>query len=179
MTTTNPQLTLRQAEPRDAARCYAIESSAYEGDEAASAEKIALRIAQYPAGFLVLECDGELVGFINSGCAHQVEMADEAFKELIGHDPAAANVVIMSVVIDPACQGRGYAGLLMRAFIQRMQAAGKQAIHLMCKPQHVALYTHLGYQYVQPSASLHGGMQWHEMVLPLGATGQPRNNTAQ
>ncbi len=179
MTTANPQLTLRQAEPRDAARCYAIESSAYEGDEAATADKIALRIAQYPAGFLVLECDGVLVGFINSGCAHQVEMADEAFKELIGHDPAAANVVIMSVVVDPACQGRGYAGLLMRAFIQRMQTAGKQAIHLMCKPQHVALYTHLGYQYVQPSASLHGGMQWHEMVMPLGAAGQPRNNTAQ
>ncbi|WP_147696010.1 GNAT family N-acetyltransferase [Vogesella mureinivorans] len=179
MTPHTPQLTLRQAEPRDAARCYAIESSAYEGDEAATAEKIALRIAQYPAGFLVLECDGELVGFINSGCAHQVEMADEAFKELIGHDPAAANVVIMSVVVDPAWQGHGYAGLLMRAFIQRMQAAGKQAIHLMCKPQHVALYTHMGYQYVQPSASLHGGMQWHEMVLPLGAAGQPRNSTTQ
>ena len=179
MTPHTPQLTLRQAEPRDAARCYAIESSAYEGDEAATAEKIALRIAQYPAGFLVLECDGVLVGFINSGCAHQVEMADEAFKELIGHDPAAANVVIMSVVLDPAWQGHGYAGLLMRAFIQRMQAAGKQAIHLMCKPQHVALYTHMGYQYVQPSASLHGGMQWHEMVLPLGAAGQPRNSTAQ
>jgi GNAT superfamily N-acetyltransferase len=179
MTTTSPQLTLRQAEPRDTARCYAIESSAYEGDEAATAEKIALRIAQYPAGFLVLECDGVLVGFINSGCAHQVAMADEAFKELIGHDPAAANVVIMSVVLDPAWQGHGYAGLLMRAFIQRMQAAGKQAIHLMCKPQHVALYTHMGYQYVQPSASLHGGMQWHEMVLPLGAAGQPRNSTTQ
>ena len=126
--------------PADAERCYAIEIGAYEGDEAATLEKIRTRIAQYPQGFLLLERDGEIVGFINSGCAHDVVMSDEAFKELVGHDPAAPNVVIMSVVVDPAQQGKGYAKLLMDAFIARMQAAGKQTIHLMCKEQHVPLY---------------------------------------
>jgi GNAT superfamily N-acetyltransferase len=157
----------RQPVPQDAARCHQIESTAYEGDEAATLEKIATRIRQYPAGFLVMELDGEIIGFINGGCAHDVVMSDEAFKELVGHDPAAPNVVIMSVVLDPAYQGKGYASLLMRTFMARMREAGKKTIHLMCKDRHVALYRHFGYRYVRPSASDHGGMAWHEMVMEL------------
>ena len=162
-----PALTLRNAIPADAARCYEIEISAYEGDEAATLEKITTRIALYPQGFLILEVDGQVVGFINSGCAHDVVMSDEAFKELLGHAADAPNVVIMSVVVDPAHQGKGYATQLMTAFVQRMRGMGKQTIHLMCKEQHVPLYTRMSYQYVQPSASDHGGMAWHEMVMTL------------
>jgi ribosomal protein S18 acetylase RimI-like enzyme len=162
-----PALTLRNATPADAPRCYEIEISAYEGDEAATLEKIATRIALYPQGFLILEADGQVVGFINGGCAHDVVMSDEAFKELVGHSADAPNVVIMSVVVDPAHQGKGYATQLMTAFVQRMRGMGKQTIHLMCKEQHVPLYKRMGYQYVQPSASDHGGMAWHEMVMTL------------
>ncbi|AVJ22434.1 GNAT family N-acetyltransferase [Pseudomonas lactis] len=165
-----PTLTLRNALPTDAARCFHIETTAYEGDEAATLEKIATRIAQYPEGFLILEEDGAVVGFINSGCAHEVVMSDEAFKELVGHDAEAPNVVIMSVVVDPAHQGKGYAKRLMTAFVQRMGTLGKQTIHLMCKQQHVPLYTRMGYTYVRPSPSDHGGMAWHEMVMALKAT---------
>ncbi|ROM49317.1 GNAT family N-acetyltransferase [Pseudomonas poae] len=162
-----PALTFRNPLPADAARCFEIESTAYEGDEAATLEKIATRIAQYPQGFLILEADGAVVGFINSGCAHEVVMSDEAFKELVGHSAQAPNVVIMSVVVDPAHQGKGYASLLMTEFVQRMRALGKQEIHLMCKERHVPLYQRMGYQYVQPSPSDHGGMAWHEMKMAL------------
>ncbi|MFJ5180217.1 GNAT family N-acetyltransferase [Pseudomonas fulva] len=162
-----PSLQFRTPSLEDASRCHAIEIGAYEGDEAATLEKIQTRISQYPQGFLVLESDGVIVGFINSGCAHQVVMSDEAFKELVGHDPDAPNVVIMSVVVDPAHQGQGHAKRLMEAFILRMKACAKQTIHLMCKEQHVPLYRKLGYKYVQPSPSDHGGMAWHEMVMVL------------
>ena len=128
-----PALTLRNATPTDATRCFEIEISAYEGDEAATLEKIATRIALYPQGFLILEANGEVVGFINGGCAHDVVMSDEAFKELVGPSPEAPNVVIMSVVVDPAHQGKGYSTALMTEFVQRMRAMGKQTIHLMCK----------------------------------------------
>ncbi|MFJ4345402.1 GNAT family N-acetyltransferase [Pseudomonas sp. NPDC089401] len=157
----------RQPRVQDAERCYAIEIGAYEGDEAATLEKIRTRIAQYPQGFLLLEGPEGIVGFINSGCAHEVVMSDEAFKELVGHDPAAPNVVIMSVVVDTAHQGMGYAKRLMNEFIARMKGQGKQSIHLMCKEQHVELYRRMGYQYVRPSPSEHGGMAWHEMVMSL------------
>lgn len=162
-----PTLSFRHPTPSDASTCYQIEIGAYEGDEAATQEKIATRIAQYPQGFLILEVDGKTAGFINSGCAHQVQMSDEAFKELVGHTADAPNVVIMSVVIDPAYQGRGYSTRLMEAFVALMTASGKQTIHLMCKEQHVELYRRMGYRYVQPSSSDHGGMAWHEMVMGI------------
>ena len=157
----------RNARPADSTRCHEIETGAYEGDEAATLDKIAARIARYPEGFLVMEVDGEIVGFINSGCAFEVVLSDEAFKDLVGHDPAAPNVVIMSVAVDPACQGRGFSKLLMREFIARMRAMNKKTIHLMCRDRHVGFYERLGYRYVKPSDSGHGGMKWHEMVWEL------------
>lgn len=157
----------RQATAADVDRCYEIESVSYEGDEAATREKIATRIRQYPEGFLCMVCEGDVVGFINAGCAWDVVMSDEAFKELVGHDPAAPNVVIMSVVVHPDFQGQGYASQLMREFILRMKSMNKQTIHLMCKERHVSLYTRFGYTYIKPSPSDHGGMSWHEMLMTL------------
>ena len=160
-------INFRQAMANDVDRCYEIETSAYEGDEAATYEKIDRRVRDYPQGFLLLEENGHVVGFINSGCAHQVVMSDEAFKELIGHDPGAPNVVIMSVVVDPAHQGKGYSKLLMQAFIKQMVDLGKSSISLMCKEHHLPLYRRFGYSYLRPSVSEHGGMSWHEMTMLL------------
>jgi len=159
--------TFRQAVPQDAARCFEIERAAYEGNEAATEEKISKRIAVYPEGFLVMEIDGQIVGFINSGCARHVVMSDESFKDLVGHESDAPNVVIMSVVVDPAHQGRGYSTLLMREFVSRMRRAEKATIQLMCKGRHVDLYAKQGYRYVKLSDSTHGGMTWHEMIMEL------------
>lgn len=157
----------RNAKPSDATRCFEIECDAYEGDEAATFEKISKRIDVYPDGFLVLLMDGELVGFVNCGCAHEVEMSDEEFKELVGHDRDAPNVVIMSVVVDPAHQGKGLSRALMVEFVGRMKRMGKSTIHLMCKEHHVPLYEGFGYSYLQPSTSDHGGITWHEMSMKL------------
>ncbi|MHC8318200.1 GNAT family N-acetyltransferase [Pseudomonas sp. LB3P31] len=158
---------IRLVTPADLDRCYAIETVAYEGDEAATREKIAKRIATWPEGFIVAEVEGVVAGFINSGAAFEVEMSDEAFKELIGHDPAGPNVVIMSVVVHPDYQGQGLAKVLLGEFIERMRGMGKASIHLMCREQHVPLYAGFGFAYIKPSASDHGGRAWHEMILAL------------
>lgn len=159
--------TFRNARLADANRCFEIETSAFEGDEAATLEKIAKRIEVYPEGFLILEDDGQIVGFINSGCAETVELSDEAFKDLTGHDPEALNVVILSVVVEPRHQGKGHSRALMTEFVQRMRAMGKTTIHLICKEHHVPLYEGFGYQYQRPSASDHGGKSWHDMSMTL------------
>lgn len=160
-------LKFRTAIPSDAPRCFEIETAAYEGDEAATLAKIAKRIDVYPQGFLILETDGRVAGFINSGCAHEVELSDEEFKELTGHDPDAPNVVIMSVVVDPAFQGQGLSTALMSEFVHRMKAMQKTCIYLICRDHHVPLYEKFGYRYLRPSASDHGGMTWHEMSMTL------------
>ncbi|ECY7604394.1 GNAT family N-acetyltransferase [Salmonella enterica subsp. enterica serovar Newport] len=153
----------RQVTAADVERCYNIEITSYEGDETATREKIATRINLYPEGFLCMELDGDIIGFINAGCAWEVVMSDEKFKELAGHDPDAPNAVIMSVVVHPDFQGKGYSSLLMREFVARMKALGKKT----CKDCHVNLYAHFGYQYIKPSESEHGEMVWHEMMMTL------------
>lgn len=55
----------------------------------------------------------------------------------------------------------------MRKFVSQMKAMNKKTLHLMCKDRHVDLYAHFGYQYIRPSASDHGGMARHEMMMTL------------
>jgi GNAT superfamily N-acetyltransferase len=157
----------RDATLADAVRCFEIETNAYEGDEAATLDKITKRIGEYPQGFLILEIAGDIVGFINSSCAHEVILSDENFKEMIGHEPTAPNVVIMSVVVDPEHQGKGYSTALMQEFVEKIVGMGKKTIHLICKRNHIPLYEKFGYRYRQPSASEHGGARWHEMIMHL------------
>jgi ribosomal protein S18 acetylase RimI-like enzyme len=163
----DPKLTVRQPLADDAKRCHTIEIAAYSGDEAASQAKILKRIVDYPQGFIILQNQHEIVGFINSGACHQVQLADEDFKDLIGHDPNGAHSVIMSVVVAPAYQGKGYARILLEAFISKMQALNKTHIHLICQTSLLDMYAKFGFVYQCPSTSDHGGLRWHEMVLSL------------
>ena len=92
---------------------------------------------------------------------------DDALKEFVGHDADAPNVVILSVVVDPAFQGQGLSRVLMEEFVARMKAMNKATIYLMCPDYNVPLYEKFGYRYLNPSASNLGGRAWHEMSMVL------------
>jgi len=158
---------IRTVQEQDLDRCFEIESVSYAGDEAATREKIRKRIKAFPQGFIVLEKDAEVIGFINSGACHEVELSDEEFKELVGHDPEGKHIVILSVVVHPACQGKGMASRLMHEFIARMIALDKSDIYLICQTELIDMYAGYGFVYLQVSNSDHGGMSWHEMSLSL------------
>lgn len=159
------RLSIRSAKISDLDRCFEIENISYAGEEGATKEKIQLRIEGYPEGFVILENENEIIGFINSGATDKVELSDEAFKELIGHDSAGTKIVIMSVVIHPSYQGQGMAGKLMQEFIERMEKLGKTEIFLICQTALIAMYARYGFEYLGESDSDHGGLSWHEMSL--------------
>lgn len=161
------QLKFRCAKPEDIQRCYSIEQAGYSGDEAATREKIEQRIHTYPEGFLVAENEAEVVGFVNGGACHQVELSDEDFKDLIGHDPKGKHIVIMSVVVHPDYQGKGFARALMEQFIKQMRDLAKEDLYLICQTELIEFYEKCGFEYLNPSQSDHGGLAWHEMVLYL------------
>ncbi|MDO6681773.1 MULTISPECIES: GNAT family N-acetyltransferase [unclassified Oceanobacter] len=158
---------IRLAQAADASACFAIEHSAYEGDEAATLETIQRRIEQYPQGFLVLELAGAIIGFVNSGCCFKVAMDDEHFKQLLGHDPEGPENVVMSVVIHPVWQRHGWGRTLLLNYIEHMRRLHKQRIHLMCRSHHIRFYQRCGFIYQSESASNHGGLHWHDMTLSL------------
>jgi ribosomal protein S18 acetylase RimI-like enzyme len=159
------QIRIREAEPKDLNRCFLIEAISYEADEAASKEKILKRIINYPEGFVVLEINNEIVGFINSGATNEVKLSDEEFKELVGHDPAGKHVVIMSVVVHPDHQGNGYADQLMVHFISKMENLKKSTIYLICQLSLIRMYERHGFVLIGKSESSHGGLEWHEMSM--------------
>ncbi len=161
------KLIIRSAKRQDLDRCFEIESVSYSGDEAATKEKILKRIETYPEGFIILENKDEIIGFINSGATHKVELSDEDFKELIGHDHDGEHIVIMSVVIHPKYQGKGMASILMNSFISSMKELAKTEIYLICQTELVEMYAKYGFVYIGESDSGHGGLSWHEMSLSL------------
>jgi ribosomal protein S18 acetylase RimI-like enzyme len=165
-----PAENIRIVVEQDLDRCFEIESVSYSGDEAATREKILNRIKAYPEGFIVLENEKEIIGFINSGATHRVELSNEDFKELVGHDPEGEHVVILSVVVHPDYQGRGLASKLMKNFIDRMKALGKSDIYLICQAGLVDMYARYGFIDLGASDSNHGGLSWNEMSLSLEDT---------
>jgi ribosomal protein S18 acetylase RimI-like enzyme len=158
---------IRKVKESDLDRCYDIETTSYEGDEAASKEKIYKRIKTYPEGFILLEIDNTIVGFINCSATDKIELSDEEFKELVGHDPNGKHIVIMSVVVHPDYQGKGYAGILMKHFINKMIGMDKESIYLICQTRLIKMYEKYGFEYICESESDHGGLKWHELVLKL------------
>jgi ribosomal protein S18 acetylase RimI-like enzyme len=140
-----PEVNIRIVNEQDLDRCFEIESVSYSGDEAATKDKILKRIKTYPEGFIVLENDTEIVGFINSGATQKVELSDEEFKELIGHDPEGKHIIILSVVIHPDYQGKGMASKLMNSFINKMKALGKSDIFLICQTELIDMYARYGF----------------------------------
>lgn len=158
---------IRTVEEEDLDRCFEIESVSYSGEEAATRDKILKRIKNFPEGFIVIENNREIVGFINSGATHEVKLSDEAFKELVGHDPDGKYIVILSVVVHPDYQGKGMASKLMNSFIDRMKALGKSDIYLICQTELIDMYAGYGFVSLGASDSDHGGLSWNEMSLSL------------
>jgi len=161
------RLNFRQPTRSDIDRCYEIETTSYAGDEAATKEKILKRIETYPQGFLLLENEKEIIGFINSGATDNIQLSDEAFKELVGHDEKGKMIVIMSVVTHPDYQKQGMAGRLVSRFIDDMKSLGKSSIFLICQVELIAMYAKYGFIDLGESESEHGGLKWHEMSLEL------------
>ena len=159
-------LRIRQVLGDDLERCTAIEAACY-GPEGATRERIQKRIAEYPEGFLVAELRGLVVGFVNSGSTHKDDITDEEFKDLVGHDPEGRNIVIFSLAVHPDFQKRSISNDLMQRLIQRSQALGKECILLLCKQDLIDYYSKFGFIHRGESKSAHGGLQWHEMALPL------------
>ena len=123
---------IRRVVAGDLDECFTIESTCYTTD-AANREKIEKRIALFPAGFLVAEVNGQVVGMINSGATNKEDITDDAFKDMIDHINHGKHIVIFSLAVLPEFQGVGISRKLMVKFIEVSRGLKKEKILLMCK----------------------------------------------
>ena len=156
---------IRHVVEGDLDACFTIESTCYTTD-AATREKIEKRIALFPAGFLVAEVDGQVVGMVNCGATNNEDITDDAFKDMTDHVHDGKHIVIFSLAVLPAFQGVGISGRLMEKFIEASRDLEKEKILLMCKSGLISYYRKYGFLYAGKSKSTLGGFEWHEMYLP-------------
>ena len=156
---------IRHVVAGDLDACFTIESTCYTTD-AATREKIEKRIAIFPAGFLVAETNGLVVGMVNSGATDKDDITDDAFKDMTDHVHNGKHIVIFSLAVLPAFQGVGISRMLMEKFIAVSRDLEKEKILLMCKTGLISYYRKYGFHYAGKSKSTLGGFEWHEMYLP-------------
>lgn len=154
---------IRVVTEQDVDACLEVETRSFPPAEAAGPESISVRASEFPQGFLVAEKNGQVVGQINSGATDKDDITDEAFKQLIGHDPEGESMVVFSLSVLPEYRKQGIAARLMREFIHASEKIGKKRVLLLCKKELVNFYARLGFADRGISASTHGGAVWHEM----------------
>ncbi|MGE4291298.1 MAG: GNAT family N-acetyltransferase [Desulfovibrio sp.] len=162
---------IRRVRGEDRKGCCGVEAACFPQEEAASPAAIADRIRIFPEGFYVAEAldrgTSVIAGMVNSGATDKGDITDEAFKQLVGHDPDGENMVVFSLSVRPEWRGCGIAWRLMERFAEESRKLGKQRILLLCKEHHVVFYRRLGFAHGGLSVSTHGGAAWHEMCREL------------
>ncbi len=160
-------LTIRPAQAEDLDRCAEIEAACFPPEQAASREAIRGRIAAWPETFLVGELDGEIVGYAMGPAIAGPVITDEMFADPgCGgfHNPCQA---VFSLAVHPEFRGRSYGRVLLNALIEQARRHGRRAVVLTCREEKLAYYESFGFENRGISRSVHGGVVWYDMVLPL------------
>lgn len=158
---------LRVATLDDLELVTAIEAACFNESERASRARFIERLKAFSDDFLLLFVDGQAVGMIDGMVTNRDRIVDEMYADATLHDPKGAYQSVFSLAVKPEFQHRGYAKLLMRAFIEKAQQEGRQGVILTCKAEKRGFYEQFGYTSLGVSASVHGGAQWFDMIVHL------------
>ncbi len=160
-------LIIRPARPADLDACAAVEAACFPPEQAADRESIRRRIAAYPAYILVGETAGEVVGFAMGPVIDRETIQDEMFAHTDCHNPQGPYQSVFSLAVRPDCQRRGYGRKLLEALIAKARREGRRAVTLTCRERKIAYYESFGFRKLGVAQSVHGGVVWYDMLLPL------------
>ena len=157
---------IRTAVPADLDGVCAVENAGFPPAEAATRAAFQYRLSAFPQWFLVAEDRGEVVGLLN-GPATREQFLCDALYEPGGADGTGETLAILGLAVLPAYRGTGVAARLMEEYLARARRAGKRRVVLTCKEGLIHYYKGYGFRNCGVSASVHGGVVWYDMELPL------------
>ncbi|KAG2485669.1 hypothetical protein HYH03_015641 [Edaphochlamys debaryana] len=162
----------------DLGRIHALEAASYPEDEAATREKLDMRLQRAPEVFMVaMQCpegaaedaDPAVVGYVCGTCTSADRLTHDSMST---HEegPSAALLCVHSVVVEASLRRRGLALRMLRAYVPfvRTTAPHLRTIRLICKKDLIPLYEKAGFSLVGPSDVVHGQDPWYELALELG-----------
>jgi predicted N-acetyltransferase YhbS len=144
---------------------YAIELSSYPPEAAATLSAFYTRRDLFPSYFLIAQINEEIVGIVNGVLTSVANLSDKNLKQNVDFSQDGPYLCILTLAVKQTYRGRHIAVQLMNRIIQQAKSNHLNAILLMCETPLVPFYGKFGFVYLQPSASRHGGIQWHEMRL--------------
>lgn len=156
---------IRLAQVEDLDAIIEIEAICFPVEEAASKEAITERFNVFMDNFVVAEENGQVVGFINGCCYHELSLPDELYHDSSLHDKSGAYQTVFGLDVLPAYRKNGVARQLVEFFIALAKQRGKHGIVLTCKDHLVHYYERFGFVHQGVSDSTHGGAKWNDMHL--------------
>ncbi|SDO27182.1 Ribosomal protein S18 acetylase RimI [Paenibacillus sp. yr247] len=155
------------ANDQEIRKAHEIESIVYTKESAATLEAFQMRKQVFGSYFLVaeIESEHEIVGVTNGVKLHHRDLADESIKQGVEFAVNGQYFCLLTIAVLPTYQRRGIATALLKSVIRIAREEGLKGIVLMCEEHLISFYEQHGFRYAAPSASVHGGIQWHEMNL--------------
>ncbi len=158
-------LEIRQANAADVNRMAEIETLCFPATEAASPAAFQQRFAVFPECFVVLESDGQVIGFINGCVCNDQRITDRLYEDVQSHITDGDYQTVFGIAVLPEFQRRGYALMLLEHFIKMSRSRGRKGVILTCKDALIPLYEKGGFKLLGVSDSVHGGVKWNDMAL--------------
>jgi GNAT superfamily N-acetyltransferase len=149
----------------EVSKAHELELMCYSSDTAASLTAFHLRKQLFADYFLLALNNADIVGIANGIRTNQIELSDDAMKQAGEFDIKGRHLCILTVAVNPLFRGQNIGYELMSRIIQQASHDELETIALMCEHHLIPFYEKLGFRYMKPSNSSHGGIAWHEMML--------------
>ncbi|KAL1514540.1 hypothetical protein AB1Y20_003637 [Prymnesium parvum] len=175
---TRPSRSMRRAAPplalsfervplHHAADAFRLEISSYPPDEAASLQKLTLRLTDAPQYFWgAYDASGALRGFVCGTLTADSSLTEESMST---HEPSGTTLCIHSVVTEASCRRQGVGSWMMQEYLARVAAEGHvRRVLLLCKEGLVGFYEDAGFSNRGDSGVEHGQDNWILMERVLG-----------
>lgn len=159
------EVNIRQVSIGDLDEVTKVEVSCFPEAEAATKESLEERINTFQESFFVAEVHGKIIGFINGCVINETVIYDELYKDSKLHIPDGAYQTIFGLDVISEYRNQGIAAQLMNYIIEISTSAGRKGVVLTCKEKLIDYYTKFGYKNKGISKSVHGGVQWYDMIL--------------
>ena len=158
---------IRHATLQDLEEISAIENACFPASQACSKKQFQERLAVYPEHFWILEKDRKILSFADGFCTHQKELTEEMYEKAALHDETGPYQMIFGVNTLPEYRKKGYASLLLRHIIDEARTQGRKGVILTCLKEKIPFYSQLGFELEGISVSVHGDVQWYQMIRRL------------
>lgn len=143
-----------------------LEQGCYVPDAAATREGFRYRFEHYPGYFWSAWSGSRLLGITNGIRTSAWSCGDE-MKGDHQDDGGGNNFCILTVAVAEEVRRQGIGAMLLHQLVAECDAAGHDAILLMCEQHLISFYEKAGFTYLGVAASTHGGIEWHEMRRTL------------